>query len=293
VTLYLSKLLALALLPVGLAVLLGILALVMMAVGRRRAAVLLLAAQVGLLWVLAAPWVAMRLTLWLEGDFPPVALVDTPPADVAIVLGGAVGRVGEPAVENLTGASDRVLRAARLFRAGKVDAVLAVGGNLSWSGYRIPESALMRDLLVEWGVPKDAILLETRSQNTRENALFAAETLTAQDWDRVLLVTSASHMKRAVGAFRAVGVEVIPSPTDYAVLPATRLAGQQQPREDTDREQVDRSDAAVLSHRRGEEADGPTDGITSLLPTVAALQRTTAVIHELLGRTYYRLRGWM
>jgi uncharacterized SAM-binding protein YcdF (DUF218 family) len=164
---------------------------------------------------------------------------------------------------------------------------------LSWRGYRIPESALIRDLLVEWGVPKDAILLETRSQNTRENALFAAEILSAQDWDRVLLVTSASHMKRAAGAFRAVGVEVIPSPTDYAVRPATRHAGQQQPRDDTDREQVDRWDAVVFSQRRGDEADGPMGGITSFLPTVDALQRTTTVIHELLGRTYYRLRGWM
>jgi uncharacterized SAM-binding protein YcdF (DUF218 family) len=291
--LYLTKLLTLALLPVGLAVLLGSLALVMAAIGRRRAAFLLLAAQVGLLWLSASPWLATHLTLWLEGDYPPVALEETPVADVVVVLGGAVGRVGEPAVENLTEASDRVLRAARLYHAGKAETVLAVGGNLSWSRYRIPESALMRDLLAEWGVPKEAILLETRSQNTHENAVFAAEILTSQDWDRVLLVTSASHMARAVGAFRAVGIDVIPSPTDYAVRPATPLAAQQTLRDNSDHEQVARSDGAVSSERRIDELDGPTVGIASFLPTVEALQRTTMVIREVLGKAYYRFRGWM
>jgi uncharacterized SAM-binding protein YcdF (DUF218 family) len=297
VTLYLSNLLTLALLPVGLAVLLGLLALVMAAIGRRRAALLLFAAQVGLLWLSASPWTATHLMLWLEGDYPPVALEETPIADVVVVLGGAVKQVGEPAVENLTSASGRVLRAARLYRAGKVDAVLAVGGNLSWSGYRIPESALMRDLLVEWGVPKEAILLETRSQNTHENAVFAAEILTSQDWNRVLLVTSASHMARAVGAFRAAGIDVIPSPTDYAVRPATPIATpiaeQKTLRDNSDHEQAARSDGAVSSERRIDDSDGPTVGISSFLPTVEALQRTTTVIREVLGRTYYRLRGWI
>lgn len=292
-TLYLTKLFTLALLPVGLALLLGLLALGAAVVGRRRAAGLLLALQVTLLWVSSMPWASMRLTLWLEGDFPPVALADTPNADVAVVLGGGVGRLGEPPVENLTSASDRVLRAARLYRAGKVGTLMAVGGNLPWSGYRTPESALMRDLLVEWGVPKDAILLETRSQNTRENALFGAETLSAQAWDRVLLVTSAAHMKRAVGAFRAVGVDVIPSPTDYAVLPASVPLAQSEPRGNACDEQMDRSAAEASPQPCMDESDGPTVGIASFLPTVEALQRTTMVIQEVLGRTYYRLRGWM
>ncbi len=292
-TLYLSKLLTLVLMPVGLAVMLGMLALVLGAVGRRRAAVVVSAAQVALLWLSAMPWAADRLMLWLEKDYPPVALEATPAADVAIVLGGAVRQVGAPAVENLTDASDRVLRAARLYRAGKVEAVLAVGGNLAWSGYRTPESALMRDLLVEWGVPQEAIRLETRSQTTRENALFAAEILASAGWDRVLLVTSAAHMGRAVGAFRAVGVDVIPSPTDYAVSPRAAPLTAMARQGATDHTQTGQPDAAVAPQPHGWDADLPTLGLTSFLPSDKALARTTSVIREVLGRTYYRLRGWM
>jgi vancomycin permeability regulator SanA len=87
----------------------------------------------------------------MEARYPPVALEQTPAADVAIVLGGAVGPVGDPPRENLEDASDRVLRAARLFRAGKVRQVLVSGGNLPWLAGSVPEAESIRDLLVEWG----------------------------------------------------------------------------------------------------------------------------------------------
>lgn len=277
----------------SLAWLLGLAALLLAAVGRRRAAWVLLLVQVGLLWLAAAPWVAERLALWLERDYPPMALAATPTADVVVVLGGAVRQVGEPAVENLTRASDRLLRAARLYRAGKVEAVLAVGGNLSWMREAAPESALMRELLVEWGVPRDAILLETRSQTTRENALFAAEILAAQDWERVLLVTSAGHMRRAVGAFRAAGVEVIPSPTDYAVLTYAAPAAMNEPVGVTGQLQAGPSDRAAAPPSRGKSSAGAMVNIAVFLPTAEALARTTTVMRELLGRIYYRWRGWM
>lgn len=74
----------------------------------------------------------------------------------------------------------------------------------------------MNDLLVEWGLPREVILTEPTSRNTRENALRAAAIIRDRGWERVLLVTSATHMRRAVEAFQAVGIAVIPSPTDFA-----------------------------------------------------------------------------
>ena len=191
-SLYLNKVLALLAMPLGWALLLGSTALLLAIFGRRRAAAWVLAVQLVLLWVFAMPWTAYRLTAWLEAPYPPVALGQTPSADVAIVLGGAVGAVGDPPVENLSGASDRVLRAARLFRGGRVRHVLAVGGNIPWLSGSVPEAEAMRDLLAEWGVPREAVVTETASTSARENALFASEIVRARGWEQFLLVTSAA-----------------------------------------------------------------------------------------------------
>ena len=215
---YLTKILTLLALPLGWVLLLGMGALFLLVRGRRRMAGALLGAQLLLLWVCSMPWTSRYLVAGLESEYPPVALETTPLADVAVVLGGAVGPVGDPPTENLSGASDRVLRAARLYRAGKIGHVLAVGGTQSWLGNPVPEAEAIRDLLVEWGVPAAAILTETASWNTRENALHAAVIIRERGWERVLLVTSATHMRRAVEAFQGVGIEVIPSPTDYAAI---------------------------------------------------------------------------
>ena len=182
----------------------------------------------------------------------------------ADVRGGRSHRSGwrggcrwDPPVENLSEASDRVLRAARLFRAGKVAYVLAVGGNLPWLGGSVPEAEAMRDLLNEWGVPRDAVVTETSSRNTRENALLAAEIVRSRGWGRVLLVTSAAHMRRAVAAFRAVGLDVMPSPTDFQV--------------------------------RG----SPPLDMLDFLPDAGALSQTSAVMREVIGLWFYRWRGWL
>jgi uncharacterized SAM-binding protein YcdF (DUF218 family) len=212
--------------------------------------------QLGLLWALSAPWTAARLLAWIESDYPVVTLEDTAPADVAVVLGGGLSREGTKPVENLGEAADRVLRGARLYRAGKVTHVLAVGGRLPWTGAPRSEAEAMGDLLEEWGVAPDAIVLESSSQNTRENALGAARVIRGQGWSRILLVTSAAHMPRAVEAFRAVGIDVVASPTDY------RYAG-----------------------------PSPLD-VLDFLPDAGALAQSTAVVYEIIGRWVYRWRGW-
>jgi vancomycin permeability regulator SanA len=79
--------------------------------------------------------------------------------DVAIVLGGSIGQPLPPRITpDLSEAADRVLDAARLFRAGKVDWILVSGGNLPWQAGVKPEVQLVSDLLVEFGVRPDAIV---------------------------------------------------------------------------------------------------------------------------------------
>jgi len=69
----------------------------------------------------------------LEAEYPPAPIETLPHADVAIVLGGSIGQPLPPRITpDLSDAADRVLYAARLFRAGKVDRILVSGGNLPW-----------------------------------------------------------------------------------------------------------------------------------------------------------------
>ena len=73
----------------------------------------------------------------------------------------------------------------------------------------------MRKLLVEDGVNAGRIVMEDRSRNTFENALYSKELAKPQAGQVWLLVTSANAVPRAVGCFRHVGWEVLPVPVEY------------------------------------------------------------------------------
>lgn len=62
------------------------------------------------------------------------------------------------------------------------------------------------------GIDLSRVLVETRSNNTYENALYSAEMIKPKQSERWLLVTGASHMPRAIGSFRRAGFEVEPWP---------------------------------------------------------------------------------
>ena len=71
------------------------------------------------------------------------------------------------------------------------------------------------ELFESFGIAKDRLFLEDRSRNTVENALFSKELVAPEPGELWLLVTSAYHMPRAVGAFRKAGFEVDAYPVDY------------------------------------------------------------------------------
>lgn len=70
-------------------------------------------------------------------------------------------------------------------------------------------------LLADVGIAPDRIVLEERSRNTFENAVLTRDLVHPKPGERWLLVTSAYHMPRAVGVFRAAGFDVTPYPVDY------------------------------------------------------------------------------
>lgn len=255
--LFLSKVLPVFVSPLGLVLALLALAFVLSFTGFRR----WLRAALGLailgLYVAAMPVVGDALLLRLEERHPPRPVADHAPADVAILLGGALGQPLLPRVEPDFGEpGDRIVHAWRLWREGKVARILVTGGNWPWQAAVAPEAALIAAILEELGVPPAAILVETGSRNTRENAVESRAIWDREGFRSGYLVTSAAHMPRALAVFRKAGLPVEPSATDLRV-------------------------------RR------PVfESALDLLPDADALDRTEDALREALGLLVYRLRGW-
>jgi uncharacterized SAM-binding protein YcdF (DUF218 family) len=253
---YFGKIAVLMFGPLGIVILLLLIALIFFRrplVGR-----IVLAAAIVILWAFSTHAVSQWLLRGLENQVPGYTVENAPMEPAIVVLGGflhtpgGVHKRGE-----LTEASDRLLQGFRLYRAGKAPLILISGGEVPMFG-KGPETEAeaARSILEEWGVPEAAILVETRSKNTEENARFSRDVLGARGIHRALLVTSAAHMPRAVRAFRKAGLEVSPSPTDYQT--------------------------------GWPEPDLPF----RFLPGPEALMNSANALKEYVGLFIYRLRGW-
>ena len=250
----LTKLLPLFVYPLGLAIMLCLFALVFGWARQRKVALVLVLTGIFVLWVASTQGVANFVLGSLESDYPPRAVETLPAADAIVVLGGIGHDVSGTGVLELSGAVDRLIHASRIYRAGKAKTIIVSGGSMSGSE---PEAALLASLLVEWGVDESSLLLETRSRNTYENAMYTQRLLQELGMSRILLVTSAFHMARAEAVFTKLGIDVIPAATDYQVS--------------------SRTEGAFLDW----------------LPDAGALASSTFGLKEYLGRLVYRWRGWL
>jgi uncharacterized SAM-binding protein YcdF (DUF218 family) len=167
--------------------------------------VLLLAATFFLI-VASSPAVAAWLEHDLVGAARPRLPADYPRAAAIVVLGGEKESTGDV---NDAGAADssmtRLGTGRALLLSQRAPAILLSGGK--------GEAERMKSRLLARGVPAARILTETRSRDTRENALYSAPILRRLGAHRILLVTSGMHMRRAAGSFRKQGFDVIPAPS--------------------------------------------------------------------------------
>jgi uncharacterized SAM-binding protein YcdF (DUF218 family) len=201
--------------PGNLLLLLLLAGLLAMALGRRRGFRLALAATLALAAVAVLP-LGQWLALPLEARFPQPKL----PAriDGVIVLGGAV----EPAITKAHGqvalneAGARIVEAFILARQHPEAKLLLSGGNASIFPHPGEDEAEdTRRLFLALGIAPQRILVEGRSRNTYENALYSRALADPKPGGVWVLVTSAMHMPRAVGCFRRVGWNVLPYPVDF------------------------------------------------------------------------------
>lgn len=172
------------------------------------------------LWVASMPVADQALTRSLEAEYRALTVEETPAADAIVVLGGALSPADPPRQPyfGLGPAAGRVWHAARLYRAGKARWVVIAAGNQPGSAGLQPEADAIAEMLGTLGVPPSAIRRESGSRNTRENAANVRAILEGLPAHRVLLVTSALHMPRAVRTFKKVwahsSLEIVPAVTD-------------------------------------------------------------------------------
>ncbi len=141
---------------------------------------------------------------------------DAPGAQAIVILDAATRRYqdGEHLIEIPVDASVwRVLEGVRIYELLDHPLVFVSGGGSQLDPLGRPEASVIRDQLIIAGVPAGRIVLDSSSINTRMHAVNLVRMLREQGIERFVLVTSPSHMRRAIWAFQAEGSNPIPSPS--------------------------------------------------------------------------------
>lgn len=203
-------------------------------------------------WLAATPVFVNGLAMRLESRYPPVAAVETLPENPVIIVLAS----GPAYEESLPDGLQLNLAAHRRTHAA-VGLWQHTGGTLIFSGTTFHDethavSARMALLAVQLGVPREAIRLETRSRNTYENLRNTASMI--GPGRKVIVVTSALHMPRAMAVAEALGMNAVAAPADFR---AKRW----------------------MSWR-------------AWLPDAGTREYLYMVLHEWFGLAWYELRGW-
>ena len=205
--------------PIGIAIFGGFFALMCAKREHRRAAKWLGGLTVAWLWLWMTPIMTWIVGVPLEREFlvdGKVPVVETfPKTDAIVLLGGSMGvETNLSSYAEMWTSADRVWQAARLYKAGKSTKIIATGDHAV-------DSTL--GLLLDFGVAKDDVCFMD-ARNTEEEAKGIREMLersgvinSSSTGSKVLLVTSAWHMKRARMMFEkyAPDIEIVCAPADF------------------------------------------------------------------------------
>jgi uncharacterized SAM-binding protein YcdF (DUF218 family) len=220
----LAKILGFFALPSNILISAGVIGIVLMATRYARGGRGLAVTALILLAIAGLSPLGNALILPLEERFPPRDATRGAPTGI-ISLGGALDTVvSQPRGEiALNEAAERMTAVAELARRYPDARIVFSGGSgrLIYGG--VTEASLAARLFESFGIAKERVTLEERSRDTDENAHFTKELLQPKPGERWLLVTSAHHMPRSVGVFRAAGFPVEAYPVDYRTRGAIDL----------------------------------------------------------------------
>ncbi|NYT64295.1 YdcF family protein [Alcaligenaceae bacterium] len=242
--------------PLNLCVTLLVIAAVLFMLRQRKTAFFV--AIGGLSWALF--WSLPASSLWaggrLEQLYPHQMPMHLPTAQAIVVLGGSTANNRQNWFEPYDNATaiSRVDTAATLYKAHRAPLIIVSGAALEG---RISEAQMMANALAQQAIPPAAVVLESRSLTTYENAVYTVDALKQRHIKQILLVTSALHMPRAMAVFRKQGINAIAAPS----APQIVVPDQQ--------------------------------GFSFWQPNIRALEASRSIVKEYVGLLVYWVRGWI
>jgi uncharacterized SAM-binding protein YcdF (DUF218 family) len=192
--------------------------------------------------------------LWQKRAIPIAGL---PVYQTAIVLAGIVPYQETALTDrvNISQGADRLLHPVQLYKIGKVQKILISGGSGTLVGDKSSEAIKLKRVLLYCGVREADIILEGSSRNTYESSVATKRLLDSMQYKgNLLLVTSASHMRRAEACFIKAGLKTDIFPVDNAT-----------------------QGEFYLDH---------------MVPTELAMNSWTVLIREMIGFTVYKVMGY-
>lgn len=221
----------------------------------KKMAVMLLLLCAGLYLASITP-VANYLLAGLESRYALPTVDDLRASEAIVVLGGGTQETAADLFGSGVLSPDstaRMIAAYRLYRMAPK--LIIISGGPGYPG-RIPESETEKRFLAQLGVKSDHIIVETRSRDTFENAVYTKELCTGKGIERIVLVTSAYHLKRAILLFSPHFENIRPCPAGFM-------------------------------------ASLDKNGLRDYLPNIGNYYGTSIALRERLGILFYEVRSWV
>jgi uncharacterized SAM-binding protein YcdF (DUF218 family) len=252
----LLKFIALPIYPLGMAVTLGIIGVILFIL-RKKIAIWFMIGSFAVLTFFSMPPVAQLLTITLEKPFYNKQLPDTS-CSVIVLLGGSGVPMDFPRkYPEINEAGDRIIHCARLYKLGYGTRIITTGTAVTAIPRRYPEALHNALLLEEFGIDSSVIIKELKAKNTHQHAPNIKKILDSLALPHeIILVTSAAHMKRSILVFEKYGFKVHPAAADFTSGPLI-------------------------------------ENIRDFFPIESALRLSTAALHEYYGILGYKMLGWI
>ena len=212
-----------------------------------------------LLWISAMPVTSDLMIRAVEGWEVRQSAEAMPKANAIVVLSSSRVLVpGDISVSEWDD-PDRFYGGIELYRAGRAPLIIFTGGWVPWSPGLEPEGQVLIRYAQDMGIPPGHLLTTDKVSNTEGEAAAISELLRKREGvsvpPRVLLVTSAFHMRRALLLFERAGLEVIPFRVDFQVSEGGKLP------------------------------------ILDFMPQGDSLRQTETALREVYGYWYYRIKS--
>lgn len=195
--------------------------------------------------------------MWWERPLVPLSQLEKK-YDLGIILTGVThNRFENSDRVHFTRGADRVLHPVQLYKEGYIQKILVSGGSGAVTPGELREAEEIKRVLLLANIPEDDIIVEKESRNTYENAQFTAEIIERDFKDaKLLLITSAFHMRRSEACFEKAGV-------NFDIFPAHFLGF------------------------------SPEPGLNLIYPDERNMYLWTILFREWMGLTAYKIIGYI